>query len=178
MTAERQLDPLPALNKQAGIKNQIKTAINLIDHGLSYAECTSLSGGSLVRINARDLDITGQVGGADIEKFKTYGSYESISELSRKVSQGMAKVAKKSMIRPIEWDKEWSYPVFIGSSDSVGTVYMLFRDPNIKASIVSARNSADKEILTLESTNIKERSELKVLLGGLASFLSAIEASN
>lgn len=178
MMSGKLIDSLPSEKQASGIKAQIYSVIDRIDDGLSYAECDSLSGDSKLRVNINNLEVIGYVGGADMEKFSRFSSYEKIRELRRKASQSMTKIAKRNAIIPDKYDKEWDFPVFISSSESVGTVFMLFRDTSVGATIVSERIGQNGEILTIESKDIKHVHELKILLGGLASFLSAIESDS
>lgn len=175
MTLNEVVDPLPDAKRSIGIKSQIESVIGQIDHGSSYFKCESLSGHTSVGVDVDQLSIAGSVGGTDMDRLNSLFALEGIEELSSRVSAAMASVACSNETPHAPDDADWHFPVYIGLASSVGTTFMLFRDPAVQAMLASHRMGAEGETLFLESRHVEKPHQLKILLGGLAAFLSAVE---
>ena len=164
-------EPPPAWSGKSS-RQQIDSIISQLDYGLSYTTYNSASGDSFMNVDAHGLKITGEIAGSEMDRLSSMSEFEGISSLRRRVSRGMARIAK---LNGVSYDDhEMAFPVFI-SPTYAGTAYMLFRDPAERAIITSKRKGRDNEILSIESFDIEKLYQQKILLGGLAAFLSALE---
>ncbi|HEU4830865.1 MAG TPA: hypothetical protein VFS65_01695 [Candidatus Saccharimonadales bacterium] len=164
-----------ALNQYAKRKVQARfnKIVNYLDKDLTYGRYDSASGGSQLVVNAHDLEIGGYVSGKELENLEQITEYDDVLRLRQDVSESMAKAAFR--INGIKSsDSEFDYPVFISTTDR-GSAYFMFRDSDKNGMITSRREGNDGQVLVIESKNIETRYEQKVLLGGLATFMLALE---
>jgi hypothetical protein len=116
--------------------------------------------------------IAGRIAGREMERMTNISQAEEISELRRRVSQAMAEVALLDGVECDDCDLE--YLAFISPTE-FGTAYLLFDDPNKQGMITSRREGDDGEILTIESRNITDTHQQRVLLGGVVELLFNLE---
>lgn len=152
---------------------QFEYIIRQLDTNLSYTHYTTKSGSSNISVNAHELQINGVIGGGEMEHLSRISELEDIFELRRKVSHGMARTAVRAGGEKSH-DYEWDYPAFISPSER-GEAYFMFRDSARTGMIISYREGVDDSLLRIESRDIQDRYEQKVLLGGVAAFLAALE---
>lgn len=168
-------DP-PPLDGSLSVGHYLHGVINRLgEGGLLYSDYVNPSSNLYIAVNAHDLEVTGSIRDYEISQLMAPPLHETVGYLEQRVSRAMARAAARLGFGLTD-DPEYDYPVFIAPTDN-GAVSLMFRRPDIYALITGDRPESYDQPLMLQSQLIKRVDELKVLLSGLAVFLTAFETT-
>ena len=167
---------LPPLDGGLSVGYYLRSVVGRLgDGGLLYTDYVNPDSNCHVAVNAHDLEVVGSIKGYEISQSLLPPLHETVSALEQRVSKAMAWAAVRyGFEHSVSQDPEYDYPVYISPAEG-GAVSLMSRDPNIQAMVIGNRPGSYEQPLRIQSRNIEQIGELRVLLSGLAVFLTATE---
>ncbi len=163
----------PPLGGGVSAGRYLGSVIEQIGSGLQYADYVNPESNCSVTVNVYDLEIAGEIKQYEIARLLRRPIHESVNILEQRLSNSMWDVAAKHGAA-LSLDSGYDFPTFVGTSGS-GAISFMFREPRVRAILIGDRLGSYDDRLRIRSEHIQTTAELRILLGGLATFLTAVE---